>query len=196
MLVHWAMPVFEKLVPKHILANLDDAICNPHLDFNAEVETLPCYNGVSGDLLFSSPTPGARRVSRRLLRKLLAEGVDIRWNKSVKELSQTDSGVKGEFEDGEAFDADYVLGADGSSSKVRELLLGVEKSRPHGSGFLFATGITKFSDAVKTDAVVQKHPVAALMMGASVVGAVGGMYSLTLKPIVERRGSHKLAGTL
>ena len=185
MLVHWAMPVFEKLVPKHILANLSDTICNPHLDFNDKVETLPCYNGKTGDLLFSSSTPGARRVSRRLLRKLLVEGVDIRWNKSVKELSQTDTGVKLEFEDGETFDADHVLGADGSSSKIRELLLGVEKSQPRGSGFQFATGITKFDDVAKTDAIVQVHPVAALMMGANAVGAVGGMLNLTLKPMDE-----------
>jgi hypothetical protein len=90
MLLHWAMPVFAKLVPKHIPANLSEAFCNPHLDFNDEVESLPCYNGITGDLLFSSSTPGARRVSRRLLRRLL-QGIDIRWNKSVKELSQTDN---------------------------------------------------------------------------------------------------------
>jgi flavin-dependent dehydrogenase len=185
MLVHWAMPVFAKLVPKHILANLSEALCNPYLDFNSEVESLPCYNGITGNLLFSSPTPGARRVSRRLLRRLLAQGVDIRWNKSVKELSQTDSGVRVEFEDGETFDADHVLGADGSESKVRELLLGFEKARPRQSGFLFATGITKFGDADKSDAVVQAHPVAALMMGASSVGAVGGMLSTALTHMVE-----------
>ena len=185
MLVHWAMPVFAKLVPKHILASLNEAFCNPHLDFNSEVECLPCYSGITGDLLFSSATPGARRVSRRLLRSLLLQGVDIRWNKSVKKLSHTDSGVRVEFEDGGTFDADHVLGADGSSSKVRELLLGVEKARPRPSGFLFATGITKFGDADKTDTVVQAHPVAALMMGAGAVGAVGGMLSMGLKHMVE-----------
>ncbi|KFX89084.1 hypothetical protein V490_07240 [Pseudogymnoascus sp. VKM F-3557] len=174
-LVHWAMPIFAKLVPKDILANLTEAFCNPHLEFNDEVETLPCYNGITGDLLFSSPTPGARRVNRGKLRRLLAEGIDIRWNKSVKALSQTDSGVRLVFEDGATFDADHVLGADGSSSKVREMLVGVEQARPLQSGFLFATGVTKFGDADKTNAVVQTHPVAALTMGASTTGAVGVM---------------------
>lgn len=178
------MPVLAKLVPKHILENLSQAVCNPHLDFNDEVESLPCFNGITGDLLFSSPTPGARRVSRQLLRRLLAQGVDIRWNKSLKEVLQTNSGVRVEFEDGEVFDADYVLGTDGSSSKVRELLLGVEKARPCQSGFLFATGVTKFGDADKTNAVLQTHPVAALMMGANSVGAVGGMLNTILTHIV------------
>lgn len=175
MLVHWAMPIFEKLVPRAILENLSQAICNPHLAFNSEVESLPCYNGVTGELLFSSPTPGARRVSRRLLRKLLAQGVDIKWDKAVRELSTTDGGVRVEFEDGGSFDANYVLGADGSSSKVRALLLGTEKAQSQGSGFLFATGITQLNDAEKTKAIVDVHPVAALMMGRSSVGAVGGM---------------------
>jgi 2-polyprenyl-6-methoxyphenol hydroxylase-like FAD-dependent oxidoreductase len=94
----------------------------------------------------------------------------------VKELLQTDSGVRLEFEDGGTFTADHVLGADGTSSKVREILLGIEQARPRQSGFLFATGITKFGDAEKTNAVVQAHPVAALMMGASSVGAVGGKF--------------------
>jgi flavin-dependent dehydrogenase len=179
------MPIFAKLVPKDILANLTEAFCNPHLEFNDEVETLPCYNSITGDLLFSSPTPGARRVNRGKLRRLLAEGIDIRWNKSVKGLSQTDSGVRLEFEDGATFDADHVLGADGSSSKVRELLVGVEQARPRQSGFLFATGVTKFGDADKTNAVVQTHPVAALTMGASTTGAVGGMLTSIPKHIVD-----------
>jgi 2-polyprenyl-6-methoxyphenol hydroxylase-like FAD-dependent oxidoreductase len=101
----------------------------------------------------------------------------------LKALSQTNGGVRVEFEDGETFDADHVLGADGSSSKVRELLLGIEKAQTRQSGFLFATGITKFGDADKTNAFVQAHPVATLMMGASSVGAVGGMLSTTLKQI-------------
>ncbi|KHO01583.1 Aromatic-ring hydroxylase-like protein [Metarhizium album ARSEF 1941] len=175
MLVHWAMPIFEKLVPKDIIADLKSAVCNPYLDFNNEVESIPCYNGVTGDLLFRSPLPNARRVSRQALRRLLARRVDIRWNAPLKHLVPTNSGVQIRLEDGSVFDCDYVLGADGSSSKVREFLLGPDVSRPRGSGFQFATGITKFGDAEKTDAIVQAHPVAALMMGTASVGAVGVM---------------------
>ncbi|KAG8424024.1 hypothetical protein J3458_000862 [Metarhizium acridum] len=174
-LVHWAMPIFEKLVPKDILADLKSAVCNPYLDFNSEVESIPCYNGVTGDLLFRSPLPNARRVSRQALRRLLARSVDIRWNAPLKDLSLSDTGVHIKLGDGSVFDADYVLGTDGSSSKVREFLLGPDASRPHGSGFQFATGITKFGDAEKTDAIVRAHPVAALMMGTTSVGAVGVM---------------------
>ncbi|QPG94304.1 hypothetical protein C2857_005650 [Epichloe festucae Fl1] len=175
MLVHWATPIFEKLVPKDILADLHKAVCNPYLDFDEQVESLPCYNGVTGDLLFRSPTPGARRVSRQALRRLLARRLDIRWNKTMTAVSSTENGVRVSFEGEEKFDADFLLGADGSSSKVRELLLGFETARPRPSGFLFATGITKYADARKTNAIVEAHPVASLMMGTGSVGAVGVM---------------------
>ncbi|OAA67795.1 Aromatic-ring hydroxylase-like protein [Akanthomyces lecanii RCEF 1005] len=174
MLVHWAMPIFQRLVPKDILRNLNDALCNPNLQFDAETETLPCYNGVTGELLFSSPTPGARRVSRKRLRALLAEGIDIQWNMSLKDITRTDNGIRADFEGGETIDADYLLGTDGTSSKVREILIGAEKAQPQGSGFLFATGINQYEDAEKTKAIADKHPVAALMMGTSSVGGIGG----------------------
>lgn len=178
MLVHWAMPIFERLVPEHILKDFNDALCNPHLEFNAEIEKLPCYNGITGDLLFASPVPGSRRVSRRRLRALLAQDVDIKWNMSLNSISETENGIKAEFDNGESMEGDYLLGADGASSKVRELLLGPDKARTQGSGFLFATGITNYGDADKVAAIEAKHPVAALMMGTSSVGAVGGKFLL------------------
>ncbi len=174
MLVHWAMPIFQRLVPKNILKDLNDTLCNPHLRFDTEVETLPCYNGVTGDLLFTSPTPGARRVSRRRLRALLARGIDIRWNTSLEDIIQTKTGIRAEFEGGVTVDAEYLLGTDGTSSKVREILVDVDKAQSQGSGFIFATGINQFEQVEKTDAIVDKHPVAALMMGTSSVGGIGG----------------------
>ncbi|KAG5974975.1 hypothetical protein E4U55_007914 [Claviceps digitariae] len=175
MLVHWAMPIFEKLVPQDILADLNEAICNPYLNFDDQVESLPCYHGVTGDLLFRSPTPGARRVSRQALRRLLARSLDIRWNKNATAVLSTDYCVRVCFEDGDVFDAEYLLGADGCSSKIRQLLLGFETARPCPSGYLFATGITKYADARKTDAIIEAHPVASIMMGTESVGAVGVM---------------------
>ncbi|GJN77154.1 hypothetical protein PLIIFM63780_000643 [Purpureocillium lilacinum] len=177
MLMHWALPMLTELLPEDILADLPQSFCNPHLEFNEEAESLPCYNALTGDVLFRSPTPGARRVSRQALRRLFTRGVDIRWNKALSRLSKTEDGgaVVLEFEDGEKFEAEQVLGADGVSSKTRELLAGAERARVQRSGFLFATGITQYGDAEKTEAILKTHPVAALMMGTSSVGAVGTM---------------------
>ncbi|KAK4151017.1 hypothetical protein C8A00DRAFT_45705 [Chaetomidium leptoderma] len=153
-LIHWAMPLFKKLLPEHLVEKLPEALCNPGLDFNEEAESLPVYNGETGKLLFSNRVPGARRVSRHRLRALLAKDLDdagvIRWGKRLAEFSQNSGPgpVQLRFEDGSTFDADYVLGADGSSSKVRELLFnGDEAARVGLSGFMFATAISQWAAA-------------------------------------------------
>lgn len=176
--LHWAMPNMVKLLPEAVVEKLSQAICNPHLEFDKEVESLPCYNGVTGDLLFKSPLPGSRRVSRQRLRRVLSEGLDIKWSKSLKSLSYpSDAFVQLSFDDGSVVDADYVFGADGASSKVRELLLGPGPSQVQGSGFMFATCIVNYNDATKVDAVVKAHPVAAITLGSNAGAGCGGIPS-------------------
>lgn len=175
------METLTKLLPDHVLNNLPSAVCNPHLEFTEDVESLPCFNGLTGDLLFKSSTPGARRISRQKLRAVFAEGLGIEWGKKLSQLSSTDQMIQLRFEDGQTCDVDYVLGADGASSTIRELLLGPEASQPALSGFMFATGIVEYGDAAKTNLITKAHPVAALMMGTGVVGACGGRVSTTLE---------------
>jgi len=179
-LVHWAMPILAKLLPEAVLADLPKAVCNPHLNFDAEVESLPVVNGVTGAPLFKSPTPGARRVTRQKLRRLLAEtlSVEINWGKALDGLTVTRDSVELRFQDGETFVADYVLGTDGASSKVRELLIGTEASALALSDVMFATGIVQYGDAEQVRTVVEQHPVALIYMGTSSTGAVGGTSAL------------------
>jgi hypothetical protein len=182
-LIHWAMPLFKKLLPEHLVEKLPEALCNPALTFDEEAESLPVYNGETGELLFKNKLPGARRVSRQRLRALLAKDLDeagiIRWGKKLAEFSHDgESGpVQLRFEDGSTFEADYVLGADGSSSKVRELLFnGDEAARVQLSGFMFATAIVQYGDAAKVQAVLKAHPVAAITMAMDSVGGCGGRF--------------------
>jgi flavin-dependent dehydrogenase len=186
-LIHWAMPLFKKLLPEHLVERLPEALCNPSLEFDEEAESLPVYNGETGALLFKNRVPGARRVSRQRLRTLLAKDLDeagvIRWGKRLAGFAQDEgSGSAGpvqlRFEDGTAYDADYVLGADGSSSKLRELLFnGDEAARVQLSGFMFATAIVQYGDAAKVEAVLKTHPVAAITMATNSVGGCGGKFS-------------------
>lgn len=170
------MPVFEKLLPEEIVERLPTAVCNPHLKFNEELECLPCYNALTGDVLFKSPTPGARRVSRQKMRALLVDGLDIHWGHALTGLSTSteDETINLQFNETQTFRAKYVVGADGARSFVRELLLGPEAAQIKGSGFMFATGIAKYNDAANVEALVNAHPVAAIMMGSGPVGGVGG----------------------
>lgn len=174
-LIHWAMPILARLLPEDVFNNFPKAICNPHLEFNEEVESLPCFNGLTGEILFKNATPGARRITRQGLRKVLAEGFEVRWGKKLDQLSSTEESIQLKFEDGETYEADYVVGADGVSSTLRQLLLGPEAARPALSGFMFATGVVNYGDAEKTDFIVKAHPVTAIMMGTEAIGACGGM---------------------
>ena len=161
------------------------AICNPYLDFNADVECLPCYNGNTGELLFKSPLPGSRRVSRQRLRTVLSRGIDVKWSKKVIQIkfpsddnnksTEYESPVQLIFDDGDTDAADFVLAADGASSTIRELLLGPEAARVQLAGFMFATGVTNYHDADKVVAVVKAHPVAAITLGMESVAGCGGM---------------------
>ncbi|KAK3358747.1 hypothetical protein B0T25DRAFT_587903 [Lasiosphaeria hispida] len=143
-LLHWALPIFTKLLPKEVVARLPEAICNPYLDFGEEAESLMCYNGDTGDVLFKNNLPGSRRISRQRLRRVLAEGIDVQWGKRLESID-TGSGsdtVRLAFKSGETFEADYVLGSDGARSKVRELLFHGDKiAEVQPSGFMFGTCI-------------------------------------------------------
>ena len=168
------MPTMVKLLPQTIVESLSQAICNPYLEFDKDTESLPCYNGITGDLIFKSPLPGSRRVSRQKLRKVLAKELDIKWDKSLAKLSYpTSDSVQLSFEDGSVYEVDYVLGADGASSRVRESLLGAEISKVKGSGFMFATCIVNYNDAAKVEAVVKAHPVAAITLGSNAGAGCG-----------------------
>ncbi|KAE8553770.1 hypothetical protein TMatcc_006776 [Talaromyces marneffei ATCC 18224] len=184
--LHWALPTLGELLDDDVRNELPKAICNPYLDFNDDVECLPCYNGNTGELLFKSALPGSRRVSRQRLRKVLSQGIDVKWSKRLVELkflsdnnnecTDEESPVQLLFDDGAIDIADFVLAADGASSTIRELLLGPEAARVQLAGLMFATGVTHYHDADKVAAVVKAHPVAAITLGMESIAGCGVLH--------------------
>ncbi|KAI3553110.1 hypothetical protein CABS01_07042 [Colletotrichum abscissum] len=174
-LIGWGMSTLTELLPEQIVKNFPQGICNPHLEFNDWDESVIGYNGATGEVMFQNSTPGARRISRRRLRKVLAEGLDIRWGKYLDQMMPRSTSMDLIFRDGERYEADYVLGTDGVSSKVRELLMGAEKARPVPSGYSIANCVCKYGDADKVNAVVKAHSVCALMLGTANLAGCGVM---------------------
>ncbi|CAK7238685.1 MAG: hypothetical protein STHCBS139747_000103 [Sporothrix thermara] len=170
------------LLPDDVAAKLPRAICNPDLEFDAYAESFAVYNGVTGDLQFASPMPGSRRVSRKRLRAVLAEGLEIQWGKKVQSIADSKAGDSAPaltlaFDDGSTAAADFVLGTDGAHSCVRGIVVGdAGKARSTPSGLLFATAIVNYGDAAKVKTVIDKHPVAAAAMGTAAIGGCGVMY--------------------
>ncbi|EAA28183.1 FAD/NAD(P)-binding domain-containing protein [Neurospora crassa] len=162
--------------------------------FDEWAETLPMYNGETGDLMFKSAVPGARRITRRGLREVLSEGLDIAWGRKVTRLDTesdpekvkvTLAGEEG-VEEEEVW-ADYVLGTDGAGSKVREILFadqenGEEKAKAKRSGFMIGTCVVDYQDENVVRKVLEKHPVMAMAMSRGAVGGFGVQYTTGTPP--------------
>jgi hypothetical protein len=183
-LIHWAMPTLAKLLPDDMQIDLSQANVDPFLEHTEEVETLPAYNGTTGDVLFTLKSPGGRRISRRRLRKVLLEGLDIQWGKMVTQLAPTDSAdtLQILFEDGEQHEADYVVAADGIRSQVREVLLGAEAAQPVNTGLTIAMACFKHSDQEKARYLRRLHPLATMVFLTNGVGGVGSTLVFNLYP--------------
>lgn len=88
--------------------------------------------------------PYFHRFIRSKLRGLIAQGLDIRWNKRLSDVTFGDDGAGGTaiFEDGQHVTGDLIIGADGARSAVRRILLGSESSAstriPYTSTFVQA----------------------------------------------------------
>ncbi|OHE99680.1 hypothetical protein CORC01_05038 [Colletotrichum orchidophilum] len=174
-LIGWGMATLKELLPEQVVKNFPQGICNPHLEFNDWDESVVGYTGATGEVMFQNSTPGARRFSRRRLRNVLAEGLDVRWGKHLDRIVPSSASAELVFRDGDNYEADYVLGTDGVSSKVRELLMGVDKARPVPSGYSIANCVCKYGNADKVNAVVKAHPVCALMLGTANLAVCGVM---------------------
>lgn len=57
------------------MARLQEICCDPY--YNGQDETIPHHNGKTGELLFAMPGVNIRRVSRRKMRELFGEGLEI-----------------------------------------------------------------------------------------------------------------------
>ncbi|KAK3389565.1 putative monooxygenase [Podospora didyma] len=161
MLLHWALPIVQNILPPHVFDNLRSAYTDPHYAYEKAKEVIPYYNGQTGKLAFSV-SDAVRRVSRTRLRQVCSKGIDIRWGKQLKtlELDLTPDGdATLVFDDGEAVKVDLVIGADGSHSAVRQWLLGAEASKPSDSGKVIGSGIFKYDTGAQAKIIRMDHPI-------------------------------------
>lgn len=88
------------------------------------------------------------------------EGIDILWGKTLDIITYDSDGegLVADFVDGSSYNGDVLVGADGPKSKVRELLLGPEKSRNTPLEIVYNMAIVKYGDAKKTTHVRSGHP--------------------------------------
>ncbi|KAH8591645.1 hypothetical protein B0O99DRAFT_631924, partial [Bisporella sp. PMI_857] len=127
----WASEFVPQLLPQSIFDNLPTAEIDYGLTTpqGAIHEYVTVRNTSSGEVLKILPTPGGRRVSRKRLRQVLRQGLDVQYEKQLVDISYPSSGITVHFSDGTTASGSLVVGADGGASKVRRLLLG-DKAEP------------------------------------------------------------------
>jgi hypothetical protein len=125
MSIHWSRPLLEHLLPEELLARLKEAAVDLSFDSSAEGGySVPFYNGKTGEHIISMPMKNAIRVSRRKMRSLCSEGLDIRYGEKLVSVSHEAHGVTAVFASGATATGSIVIGTDGPQSMVRKILLG------------------------------------------------------------------------
>lgn len=131
MTLHWGSTHIASCLPDDLAARFNEAYADPSLSTDA-VTALPIYNGKTGELLLAMGAEKPMRVSRKKMRNLFTEGIDVQYGKRVvrayviEDPSLHDNGrVKIEFEDGDHAVGDLVVGTDGAKSVLRETIVGV-----------------------------------------------------------------------
>jgi hypothetical protein len=132
MTLHWGSTHIASCLPSDLLARFNEAYADPSLTTDA-VKGLPIYNGKTGDLLLEMGAEKPMRVSRKKMRNLFSEGIDVQYGKRIvgayviEDPSSHDNGrVKVEFENGDHAVGDLVVGTDGAKSRLREAIVGVD----------------------------------------------------------------------
>ncbi|KAI5865564.1 FAD/NAD(P)-binding domain-containing protein [Durotheca rogersii] len=127
---HWSRDMLASLIGDAKWSRINEALVDPYISAEEAIK-VPLINGSTGEVINVMSTPDMRRVLRSRLRSLIADDVlDVQFGKALEHISYADDGrsVTAYFADGAAETGCLVIGADGSQSQVRSLLLGSERA--------------------------------------------------------------------
>ncbi|KAK4154914.1 hypothetical protein C8A00DRAFT_42383 [Chaetomidium leptoderma] len=124
--LHWSLPALRSLLPDDLVLRLPEAYVDRAAVEEGRASTFPFFDLSTGELKAKTPTASESqriRVTRDRLRRLLATGLDIQWEKAVNSIQTAQDGtVTVGFDDGTSCDGSFVAACDGGSSRLRGLL--------------------------------------------------------------------------
>ncbi|EGE02573.1 FAD binding domain-containing protein [Trichophyton equinum CBS 127.97] len=121
--IHWSLGAFLRLLPQHLVDRLPETYVDPDAVAKGENGNFLLFDLRTGETKWKVPPAKRLRVSRERLRRLLMDGIDVQWNKSISSISQTsETAVRCEFSDNSGAEGTLLVGCDGSRSKTRSLL--------------------------------------------------------------------------
>jgi 2-polyprenyl-6-methoxyphenol hydroxylase-like FAD-dependent oxidoreductase len=147
---------------------------------------IPFFNGPTGTVQVAIPAPNIRRLSRERFRKVLTQGLDIRWGKRLADVQlggeEEEVSIKLIFEDGSTAEADFLIGADGTNSRVRGWLLGEEAGAAKPSAWSMCNGIVRYGEAAKALFLRKGHPLCSLAFTKHGLALCASMSCLSSQP--------------
>lgn len=123
--IYWAQVPLKECLPEHLAKEVENCQVDEHRA--GEDETMPIRNGETGELLKSVPIPYNIRLARKRFLRLMSTGIDIQYNKRIKNVSSNGTQATATFEDNTSSTGDLLIGAEGAHSVVRNFLVGPEK---------------------------------------------------------------------
>lgn len=135
MTLHWGSTHINNCLPPELSARFSEAYADSSLSPDA-TSGLPVYNGKTGELILEMVGEKPMRVSRKKMRNLFMEGINVQYGKSVvscgvieDEKDENNGRVRVNFADRTDALGDVVVGCDGAKSVVRENIVGVEAAQ-------------------------------------------------------------------
>ncbi|KAF2804721.1 FAD/NAD(P)-binding domain-containing protein [Mytilinidion resinicola] len=131
MTLHWGSEHVSNCLPPELVARLSETYADTSID-PTSVTGLPIYNGKTGERIMVMGAANPCRVSRKKLRNLFKEGLDVSYGKELVSVSiERVEGEEGEkvvagFKDGSKAVGDVLVGCDGARSTARECIVGEE----------------------------------------------------------------------
>ena len=121
--IHWALNALEKCLPPNLFKQLADIQVDREQGIKDTGRFL-FLNLATAQPKYEIPPSKRMRVNRKLLRRLLAEGIDIKFGKRVAgfDAPNGQSTATVQFEDGTRATGSLVVACDGANSQIRRLL--------------------------------------------------------------------------
>ncbi|KAI9692330.1 MAG: hypothetical protein M1822_006561 [Bathelium mastoideum] len=130
--LHWGGDPLQACLPEALKAQLKSTETDPWIELTPEQNAkMPIINGRTGEILVRLQAISTRRVSRAKFRQALSVGLDIRYGRTLVNISLPagEDRVVASFSNNEEARGNILIGCDSSNSFVRAWLLGDDKAR-------------------------------------------------------------------
>ncbi|KAE9967440.1 hypothetical protein EG328_008182 [Venturia inaequalis] len=162
MSIQWGLPLLEDVLPRDLFDRVYTAANDPFFSQDPpDPGFLPTWNGATGEHIKDVPLLRMIRCSRRKLRALCAENIEVVYGKRLQDVSYNDEDntVTAIFEDGSTETGNVLVGADGANSAVRTTIFGEEDAKPCTVPYSAVNLHVGYGDAAKALFVRSKHPI-------------------------------------